>query len=255
MVDERSLKYPKINVMNPDDFQRIVDFELARSRKSMFQSIKHDAEIRKRYPSHPSFSPRLLGEICLKSLKSPKFIQIVYDELGLIEFRGESRSDKHFVFGNSMSIQASFRKARSTRIDELHLRILKDLVDNDLFDYAYCCDNDESIKMCLDYSGGGLKAVGLEASKWLQGFFWANFFGPFLCNRIGHEKLMNVPGCRSIETKTGVIVVNQLPSECWFDTQFIANAHAAMDHLGRDLFYEKGKTPAGTLFVPELGSE
>jgi hypothetical protein len=153
------------------------------------------------------------------------------------------------LFGNSLCIKTDEPNSRGSVLAERTLSAARRIFDNEIFQYGYACLSDQYDAKNLDRTGGGVCAVGLDASKCLPGFYWGNYFGPFLCDRIGEQVLMTAPGCRSYRLQSGVLVTNDLPPDAWSDPAFIKNENAAMDHIGRELFFEKGKPMTGKLFT------
>ena len=103
----------------------------------------------------------------------------------------------------------------------------------------------------MDYSGGGAFALGIDDSKMLRGFYWGNYFGPFLIEKIGESKLAAVPGCKVERLGHGFFVTIELPPDEWQSSEYQQNRVAAMEHLGRHFFFEKGKELKGNVFPIE----
>lgn len=154
-----------------------------------------------------------------------------------------------FHFGNTLSIESDEMEFSGEQLAEVGLYVMKTIFNNDLFDHGYCCLSGQYDALNLDRSEGGVRAMGLDASKWLPGFYWANYMGAYLCNHIGREKLLTVPGCSCTKLGSGILVTNDLPPDHWSDVTYKDNARSAMDYIGQYLFFEKGKSPTGTLFT------
>src|SRR5690606_32664422 len=118
----------------------------------------------------------------------------------------------------------------------------------------FCCLSDEYDARNLDVADGGVRAVGLDAARWLPGFYWANYFGLHLSEMIGTEVLMSVPGCRSIRLASGVLVVHRMPPEAWNEPAFGQVTESAIAHIGRQVFFERGKRPSGRLFTEQVNA-
>jgi hypothetical protein len=154
------------------------------------------------------------------------------------------------LYANSLSLYCYSRNVSelSDRCS-LAIRVCKKILTNDFFEWGYCCLGDEFDANNMDYSGGGACAVGSnQFSKILPGFYWGSYFGPFLIERIGRSKFDSVPGCDVEHLGHGMLVTNQLPSDAWQSPEYQRNRIAAMEHLGRHFFFEKGKELKGTLF-------
>lgn len=153
-------------------------------------------------------------------------------------------------FDNSLALNWLDADSADDQLSDTCLSVMQRLFDNDLFDYGYCCSGDQYGAKNLDYTHG-VEAVGLDVSKCLPGFYWGNYFGSFLCNLVGTEQLLSVPGCRSLELESGVLVTNELAPDRWSEPEFVERENRAIDHIGRHLFFEKGKAMTGTLFTVE----
>lgn len=193
------------------------------------------------YPNPAPFE-RLLGGVYLIQPDETKEVFFDFDEYQLAP-----NIDK-LQFGNLLCVNSDESNCRGDTLGEKVLAAAMRIFDNDLFDYGYCCPADQYDAKNLDRTGGGVCAVGLDASKYLPGFYWGNYFGPFLCDLIGEDVLMSAPGCCSYRLQSGVLVTNELPPDFWSQPAFIKNENEAMNHIGRHLFFEKGKVMDGKLF-------
>jgi hypothetical protein len=182
------------------------------------------------------------GELFFKSHDGSVEIHLSFDEESLSRRAGELR------FSNLLSINWEGSQ-KGNGLAEIFLSVMDRVFDNALFDYGFCCASDQYDKKNIDRSGGGVRAVGLDVSKCLPGFYWGNYFGPYLCDVIGREILVNVPGCGSLELRSGILVVNDLPPDQWSEEAFLENEKLAIAHAGPRLFFEKGKEPEGALFT------
>jgi len=178
--------------------------------------------------------PRRLGSLFFKSRAGLREVHFWFDERGLVPRAGETH------FGNLLSFVWEDSHC-GKHLTEVCLAVMERLFDNALFDHGFCCVTDQYDGKNMDYSGGGARAVGLDVSKALSGFYWGNYFGAYLCKLIGAETLMDVPCCDSIQAQSGVLVVNKLPPDEWSQQAFLANEKAAMEYIGQRFFFEKGK--------------
>jgi hypothetical protein len=128
-------------------------------------------------------------------------------------------------------------------------QVMHALLDNDLFEHGYCCSDDEYYSKNIDRTGGGIRAVGVNYAKYLPGFYWANYFGAFLRSIIGDEVLLNVPGCISERVGDGILVCNVPAPDEWSTSEYAATVRGAIDHISRQLFFEKDRESGTTLFV------
>lgn len=222
----------RINVCDEGWLRDCVQLEIARSREATKKWRVYfagpSADLRTsandvRMASLSFVTPDGLSELHCK-----------FDERALVP----CGSDTHF--GNRLSIYWD-ADARGDSLSASCLSVVRTVFDNDLFDYGRCCADDEYGTKNLDTSGGGVRAVGLDVSKHLSGFYWGNFFGAYLLEILGRGKVLSVPGCRSLPLGDGVFVYNELPPDAWNQPPYAASIRAAIDYLGDELFFEKGK--------------
>ena len=186
-----------------------------------------------------------MGNVHFATKDRSKDISLYFDEYKLAPVVEE------LLFGNVVSVEWEVLQDRGYDISNVSFRVMVSLFDNSLFDYGYCCVSDQYNSSNLDRSNGGVRAIGLDASCWIPGFYWANYFGKYLCDLIGREKLMTTPGCHSNQLGSGILIVNRLPPDRWCDPEFIEIANSAMNHIGRHIFFERGKIATGRLFRQE----
>lgn len=222
--------------------------ELVRQElKRADQRLANEERLVKAGRVRPSLYPRRHATLSLETFDGRKNFLLDIDEYRLMP-----RPGGRMQFANYLSLQWRPRNLTGESLSAQCHSVYARLFENSLFEYGYCCLRDEYWDKNIDRTDGAMQAVGLDVAKYLPGFYWGNYFGRFLCERIGEEKLRNVPGCTSTRIGAGVLVTNKLPPDRWQDPQYIENTNRAMDHMGRDLFFEKGKElPTGPLFPVE----
>jgi hypothetical protein len=87
-------------------------------------------------------------------------------------------------FGNWLTLGCQQHDLTGAALRRRCLAVANKLYDNRLFDYGRCCVKEEFDNSNLDRTNGGLRAVGLDVSKRLPGFYWGNYFGEYLCDVI-----------------------------------------------------------------------
>lgn len=222
--------------------------ELVRQElKRAEQYLDNEQRLIKAGRVRPSLYPRRRATLSFETLDGRKNFIVRLDEYRLIP-----RPGGRMQFANHLTLQWRPKNLKGESLSAECRSIYARLFENSLFEYGYCCLRDEYWEKNIDRTGGGAQAVGLDVAKYLPGFYWGNYFGRFLCERIGEEKLRNVPGCTSNRIGAGVLATNKLPPDQWQDPPYVENTSRAMDHIGRDLFFEKGKElPTGPLFPVE----
>lgn len=217
--------------------------EIARSNVGVKQWAEYFA---RQSPDAPKYTrPFKNAQLYLVSADGTKEVFLDADDRQLLKRANATH------FANSLAIRWA-TQLRINQLAEACVSIAISLLSANLFEYGRFSLNDEFDAKNLDRSGGGVRAVGLDISKYLPGFYWGNFFGEFLCEVIGKERLLKVPGCNSRSIGKGVFIYNQLPPDTWSQPGFIANAKAATSHIGQRFFFEKGKRKASHLFPSGL---
>jgi len=233
MIDDTYSK-DCLDVNDPGGLRRVVETELARSTQNL-------GRLREMTARDLPYARRF-GSVHFVSEDGTKNVHLSFDEYKLSPSVGEWR------FGNAFSIEAEVGDLCETELDDIAAGISQTMFENDLFDHGFCCLADEYDAKNIDRSVNGVSAVGLDASKYLPGFYWGNYFGRFLCELIGRDRLLTVPGCRSIPSTSGVILMNKLPPSLWRDAAYKNNQTIAIAHVGRHLFFEKNGRSQGELF-------
>lgn len=194
---------------------------------------------------------RVLGMLGFETRNRSRNVVLRFDERPF----NMRPTDKYF-FGNGLTLYSEDKTMASESRQGLAMLVSERVFANDIFDWGYCCLGDEYDTNNIDQTGGGVRAVGIDVSRQLPGFYWANYFGPFLIEWISKAKLASVPGCSVEQLGHGVLVTNLCPPDEWESHDFRKNRATAMDHLGRDLFFEKGNEMKGRLFpIDEIGDE
>lgn len=235
VVDGDSDEATSLDLTGHNGLMPCIHDELVRSQKNIEQLRSLGA--------HEIPQQRPLGSVHFKTQDETKNIHLRFDEYGLAPVSNELR------FGNTLSIESDETSASGDHLAEIAASVMTTVFDNDLFEFGFCCLSDQYDEHNLDRSDGGVRAVGLDASKWLPGFYWANYFGAYLCDLVGRDALATTPGCRCTQLTSGILVANRLPPDRWSDPEFTENACSAMNHIGSHLFFEKGKAATGTLFA------
>jgi len=173
------------------------------------------------------------GSLYLVDGSGNKEVYLDVSEAGTREIDGELR------LANSLRITWQDVRTVGENLSSICSNTLHYLLNNPLFDFGYCCNEEQYIAKNIDTTGGGMCAIGLDASRCLPGFYWSNYFGDFLCQRIGEDVLMDVPDCKSEKLSDGILVTNQLSPDQWSEDVFTCNEERAMKHIGLQYFFNR----------------
>jgi len=107
-----------------------------------------------------------------------------------------------------------------------------------LFEYGTCCSMDERDNKNIDRSDGGMKAVGLDLSRYLPGFYWGNYYGEKFCREFtGVSKPLF--GYSHTKLNGGIFVFSKLPPHEWNTNEYRKNESSAISKIGKQLFFNK----------------
>ena len=115
-----------------------------------------------------------------------------------------------------------------------------------MYGFAYC--NGEYYSKNMDINRGG--AIGIDPSKYLPGLYWINFFGEPYVELIGKKRLMTIPDAITKELPTGVIVQFGTNPHAWNTSEYITAIEKALDHIGRQYFFDRRNTNQQTVAPP-----
>ena len=103
--------------------------------------------------------------------------------------------------------------------------------------------------MLLD---GGLRAIGVDMSRYLPGLYWLNWFGAPYCELMGRERLLSAPAFDAIALGDGVLLqVDERPDD-WdsSDTRYAR----VLEHVGDRYFFLRNN-PGRRTVAPDFGLE
>ncbi len=81
--------------------------------------------------------------------------------------------------------------------------------------------------------------MGLDLSRSLPGLYWLNLFGGPYVELIGRSRLLATPAGRVEEVGVGVVVSLSEGPWSWRTPEYRDTEQRVLDHLGRDLFYDR----------------
>ena len=89
----------------------------------------------------------------------------------------------------------------------------------------------------ISTEGGGMRAIGIDYSRYLPGLYWLNFFGDPYCRLIGQERLLGAPSHMARVIDEGVLLrVNQKASS-WNCAE--SRAQQVLTHIGEQYFFDR----------------
>jgi len=222
---------------SPDDL-RCLDKDIGFLFSDIENELSRKVDRAKQWKNHliehlnvefPSHLQRPLGSVHYVSDDGKQHLHVHFDELPL----SPSCDEKHF--GNMVSIEIEFDSEDAT-VDEMVRRLCRKFFDGSLFDYGFCCPAEEFDTKNIDRSDGGMRAVGLDASRYLPGFYWGNYFGRRLQQRIlriGQQ----FDSFDAIDLSDGLLILGIYPPWSWDDLENRAHAKATVETIGEQFFF------------------
>lgn len=106
----------------------------------------------------------------------------------------------------------------------------------------------------ISREGGGMRAVGVDASRYLSGLYWVNFFGEPYCTLIGKERLVSAPAHQTEEKDGGVLLYLAATPEAWNTPEYETTEKRVLAHLG-DKYFFSPHMPHRETVAPDFGLE
>lgn len=191
----------------------------------------------------PAPYQRRMASVYLLSSDAKRNVYVSADEYPV------ARSGQDLHLNNRVTVECMDVLLRGENLSKFAHSICVRLFDNDIFDHGVCYLEEEFDEKNFDRTGGGMRAVGMDVAKSLSGFYWGNYFGEYFCDLVGRDVLMHVPCCSSQEVGAGILVTHRLSPDRYATDQYRTDTRAAIDHIGNQLFFEKGKEMTGRLFT------
>lgn len=236
----RSRKHQKpVDLSRPGALEELIREDEARLAASSMRKTL-DAEM------GPSRYPRFLGSAEIRGEGDALTVVITVDEYALAPLGSE------WTFGNRVSLQVLRSKvegvdalAWSAEVFEALCAALPSL-------YGDVHSSDEYDAKNMSHEGGGLEAVGVDASKCLPGLYWLNFFGKPYCDLMGRDRLLSAPAAEVHEVDDGVLLRLSDNPRKWDSPEYKAVERRVLDHIGPQYFFSR-EQPNKKTTAPDFG--
>lgn len=237
LLDDETV--PQNKPVLPEHFRGFIRETIDRE-KSRFQT--KFAQWKNFIPDWPDIDTRsrVLGSVHFISGDGKENLHVHFDDWTFSPCLEEKR------FGNSVTIEKEFDQIDEST-DETIRRVCKKFFDNSLFDYGYCCDAEEYWAKNIDQSDGGARAVGLDVSKYLPGFYWGNYFSDRLQGRMPRVK-EDLEGYESVRLSVGILLLGKYPAWDWDKPENVARNRKAVEIIGEQFFFNTNATHRENLF-------
>jgi hypothetical protein len=228
------------DLARPGSLEELIREDEARLGTSPMRKVL-DAEL------GPRRSARFLGSAELRGEDDALTVVISVDEYALAPLGSE------WIFGNRVSLQVRRSKVEGVDAVAWSAEVFQTLCDGLPSLYGDVHSSAEYDAKNMSREGGGLEAVGVDASKHLPGIYWLNFFGKPYCDLIGRDRLLSAPAAEVREVDDGVLLRLADDPREWASPEYKAVERRVLDHIGPQYFFSKGDPERRTV-APPFGS-
>ena len=184
-------------------------------------------------PQLPPAYARFLGSAELRGEGDALIVVVRVDEYALAPL------GKKWIFGNDVALQIRRSKVEGVDAAAWSVDVFRALCDALQPFHGDVHAQDEYDAKNMSHEGGGLEAMGADASRYLPGLYWLNFFGKPYCDLMGRERLLSAPAAEAREVGNGILLrLADNPLE-WASPEYKAVERRVLDHAGPQYFFSK----------------
>lgn len=224
----------QLDLANPRALEEILwKDEAQRKNAPMAKMI----EARMGPPAHS----RLLGSMELRGKDDTLTVVIHADEYVLAPLARE------WIFGNRVTLQVRRSKVEGVDAVKWSAEVFEALCSalSPLHGDVHTWDEYDAKNM--SHEGGGLQAVGVDASKYLPGLYWLNFLGKPYCDLMNRDRLLSTPGAEVREVDDGVLLRLAGDPRMWSSAEYKAVERLVLEHVGTQYFFSKDEPERHTV--------
>lgn len=215
-----------VDLAKPGALEKLIRHDRARSD---FSPMRKALEEQLGPPEYPRFT----GSAELRGEGDALTVVITVDEYALAPLGTK------LIFGNDVALQ--IRRSRVEGMDAAAwsagvFRALCGALRSFHGSTRACAEWDAKN---MSHEGGGLQAMGGDASRHLPGIYWLNFFGKPYCDLIGRERLLSAPAADVREVGDGVLLRLADDPRDWASSEYKAVERRVLDHIGSQYFFSK----------------
>lgn len=188
--------------------------------------------------------PRFVAGTELRSADDALTVIVRADEFVLKPSAGR------WLFGNRVTLQIRRPRVEGTDAAIWSAGVFEALCAelSPLWGAAYTSDEYDMKNMSR--ADGGLRAVGVDASRHLPGLYWLNFFGRPYCDLIGQRHLLSAPAPEVREVDTGVLLRLAQDPRDWSTPAYKEAEARVLDHVGDRYFFSIQEPDRRTVAPP-----
>jgi hypothetical protein len=189
---------------------------------------------------------RRTGSVELRGSDSGLVLVLGMDDYGFAPSAGR------WLWGNTLALQFDGTSIGGQHPVEFVKRIGSRICAELSPWYARAHSFGEWAEKNMSRAGGGLMAVGMDASRYVPGMYWWNFFGDPYCKLIGRERLLSAPAHKLEALDSGVLLLLDARAESWDSPEFRRLERRVVAHLGEEYFFDK-HAPQRKTRAPDFG--
>lgn len=194
----------------------------------------------------PGPSPRRTGTVELRGADDSLIVVLELDDYRFAPSAG------WWLWGNAFTVQLCRRRIDGEPAVEFARRLAARACAELSPWYANGHLIEEWDRKNISREGGGMMAVGVDASRYLPGLYWMNFFGEPYCTLIGKERLLSAPAYETEELDVGVLLLLASDPEAWDTPEYKASESRVLKHLG-DIYFFNAHEPQRETVAPDFG--
>jgi hypothetical protein len=186
-------------------------------------------------------NPRWFGSAELRGKDNSIIVVVSTDEHKF------SQAGKNWHFKNSVTIQIRKRNIENLQAADWAQKA-----------FSYCCNewnllyangnfSQEFEAKNMDFTGGGVRAIGVDYSRYLPGIYWLNYFGKRYVDFIGKEKLLTTPAYKVEKIGYGILVQLHEDGSKWDSKEYRKVENNILNYIGRQYFFNLNNPDKKTL--------
>jgi hypothetical protein len=188
-------------------------------------------------PAHPRF----LGSAELRGEGDALTAVVSVDEYVLAPL------GRKWIFGNRVTLQIRRSKVETFDAIDWSAKVFRALCSTLSPLYGDVHASDEWDAKNMSHEGGGLEAMGGDASRHLPGLYWLNFFGKPYCDLMGRERLLSAPVAEVLEMGDGILLRLADDPRKWSSLEYKAAERRVLEHIGSQYFFLKDQPNRKTI--------
>lgn len=163
-----------------------------------------------------------------------------------------SPSAGRYLWGNTISLQFEVENKRAEWAARKLQMVSKRIASELPVWYMRGHLQQEWHEKNISREGGGVMGIGGDASRYLPGIYWLNFYGAPYIELMGMDRLLSAPAFENKALHDGTLVLlSELPTS-WNSPSYSQAEQKFLDHVGKEFFFSRNDLHRKTL-APDFG--